>query len=336
MKSGTGKRRHGRPQPAARGATPRLYERARDILRARIRDGQLPKDGLFLESHVAAEFGISRAPARRALAELADEGLLAPMSGRGYRSRVGAPAAKTPATAVPTPVRLSASASWEPIYGEVETEIAARLAFGGWRVIESDVARYHGVSRTVAREVLARLQQCGLVRKDERSRWIAPGLTRAYLGELYEMRRVLEPAALLAAAPYLPRAQIRALRENLEAAIARADMLTGADLDRLETELHVELLAHCPNATLLGALANYQSLLIAHSFLYRWGPRLFASEPFLPEHLEIAERLEGGHLRESAAALERHMRMSLDRAVARIDAVARGVKPPILPYLEPI
>jgi hypothetical protein len=40
-------------------------------------------------------------------------------------------------------------------------------------------------------------------------------------------------------------------------------------------------------------------------------------------------------VREAAAALERHMRLSLDRALARIDIVAKRPLPPPLPYLEP-
>jgi DNA-binding GntR family transcriptional regulator len=327
--------RTGKPHPVTQGAAPRLYERAQEILRARLRDGQIPAGERLYESRIAAEFGISRAPARRALAELATEGLIRAVDGRGYEAASGTRAKPDALPAAPAPIRLAASASWSRIYKEVETEIVARIAFGTWRVVESDLARYHGVSRTVARDVLARLQQYGIVKKDDKSRWHAPGLTRGYVTELYEMRRVLEPTALLAAAAHLPRAQIRALRVNLEAAIARADELDGAALDRLEAEMHVELLSRCPNRTLLEALGVYQSLLIAHSFLYRWGPQLYASEPFLPEHLEVAERLEGGHVREAASALERHMRLSLDRALARIDIVAKRPLPPPLPYLQP-
>lgn len=334
-----GKRRQA-TSPATTGTAPRLYERAHAILGERISDGAIPAGSVLLESHVAAQFGISRAPARQALARLERDGLVRRSEGHGFvvRARGGraAPPAGGRGPILDEPMRLESAASWARIYGEVETEIVARTAFGAWRVNESDLAKYYRVSRTVARDVLARLQQRGVVRKDDKSRWYAPGLTRAYVGELYEMRRVLEPAALLAAAPIAPTAQIRALRANLEAAIARADSLDGDALDRLEAEMHVAFLGHCPNATLLEALGVYQSLLIAHSFLYRWGPQLYESEPFLPEHLEIAVRLEAGHFAEAAGALERHMRLSLDRAVARLDVVARGMRPPTLPYLDPI
>lgn len=328
-------------RPATTGAAPRLYERAHAILGERIADGAIPAGSILLESRVAAQFGISRAPARQALARLEQDGLVRRSDGHGFvvRARGGRRASDAPTAPDPVlnePVRLASAASWARIYGEVETEIVARTAFGAWRVNESDLAKYYQVSRTVARDVLARLQQRGVIRKDDKSRWYAPGLTRAYVGELYEMRRVLEPAALLAAAPLAPKSQIRALKESLESAIARADSLDGAALDRLESEMHVAFLGHCPNATLLEALSVYQSLLIAHSFLYRWGPQLYDSEPFLPEHLAIAERLDAGCFADAAVALDRHMSLSLDRAVARLDVVARGRLPPSLPYLDPI
>ena len=130
-----------------------------------------------------------------------------------------------------------------------------------------------------------------------------------------------EPAALTAAAPNVPKPFVVTLRRNLEAASARAMELGEPELSELETEMHVDLLTHCGNATLLEAIDLYQSLLVAHIPLYQWTPRLYGSEPFLPEHLAVAERLEADHVAAAAAALEDHLRRSLDRAVGRIEVV---------------
>jgi DNA-binding GntR family transcriptional regulator len=233
-------------------------------------------------------------------------------------------------------VRLISTASWERIYGEVEASIVARTSFASWRVIEAELARYHGVSRTVARDVMARLHQRGIIKKDEKSRWYAPALTPDYVAELYELRRVLEPVALVHAMRSVPADLVPRMRRHLEDAIALGETLDGTVLNELEAEMHIELLGYCGNRTLLEALGLYHSLLIAHSFLYGWSPRLYPIEPFLPEHMRVVERLESGHVEEAAKALEEHLRASLDRAVARIDAVAREFKPEPLPYLEPL
>jgi DNA-binding GntR family transcriptional regulator len=317
------------------GAAPRLYERAADILAARIESGAMAPGERLLESHVAEQFGISRAPARQALARLARLGLVRRSRGHGYVVAQASRAAQRRAGAALAPIQLAQQRSWERIYREVEQEIAARMAFRSWRVLENHLADFYGVSRTVARDVLARLQQRGVVKKEE-ARWVAPELTRSYVAELYQMRWLLEPAALAAAAPRVSKPFVTTLRRHLEEANGRAAELSASDLSELETEMHVSLLAHCGNATLLEAISLYQSLLVAHIFLYEWTPDLYGNEPFLPEHLAVAEQLEADHVAAAAAALEDHLRLSLDRAVGRIEAVRRTSSPSPLPYLEPL
>jgi DNA-binding GntR family transcriptional regulator len=186
----------------------------------------------------------------------------------------------------------------------------------------------------VARDVIGRLQQRGVIRKDERARWYAPALSPEHIDELYELRWLLEPAALVKAAPNLPSGLLTRLRASLENAAAHAREIGGDTLDRLEQELHVELLGHCGNRALMQAIALQQSLLIAHRFLYRWTPRLFDTEPFLPEHLAVVERLEAGRPQAAAEALKRHLKVSRARAAARVAAVVEQVNPEPLSYLE--
>lgn len=321
------------------GTAPRLYERAQILLAERILEGTLPPGSRLNESMVARQFGISRAPARRALEELQRAGLVAKAAGRGYTVRAhsggaqSAPSVRLPAEGQ---VRLSSLSSWEPIYGEVENEIVARISFASWRVNEAELARFYHVSRTVAREVVARLQQRGVVRKDERSRYLAPQLTPGHIGELYELRWILEPVALVKATASIPSGLLIRMRAHLEDAIQAGATVQGATLDRLEEEMHVELLGHCGAGTLMQAITLHQSLLIAHRFLYRWTPRLFEAEPFLPEHLDILERLERGRVAAAAEALENHLRVSRERAIARVEIVMHAFRPEELPYLTRI
>lgn len=318
------------------GTAPRLYERAATLLAAQIQEGAIVSGSFLTELAVAERFGISRAPARRALTELEGEGLLRRTKGRGYEvlptMAPGHGSGVVPASAQQA-TRLQSKPSWERIYGEVEDEIIARISFAGWRVNEARLARHYAVSRTVARDVLARLQQRGLVRKDARSRWVAPALTPEHIAELYELRAILEPVALAKAAPHASAAVIRSMKDNLEQAAARNEQ-DGAVLDRLEEDLHVNFLALCGNQALMQAITLPQSLLVAHRFLYRWTPRLFAAEPFLPEHLEVVRHLERKEIDAAAEALRRHLQVSQERAIARVDAIRRSFSAEDLPYLE--
>ncbi|WP_309084376.1 GntR family transcriptional regulator [Chelativorans sp.] len=314
---------------------PRLYHRAYEILAAQIGDGTLAPGMRLTESSVAEQFGISRAPARRALAELERNGFVTKSSGRGY-SVQGAPSANkaVPKPATDEDMRLVSRPSWERIYGEVEDEVIGRISFANWRVNEAELARYYGVSRTVARDVIGRLQSRGLLRKDERSRWYAPALTPEHVGELYELRSILEPIALAKAVPHVPPSFLSQMRAHLEDAVANAEAIEGPVLDSLEEEMHVKLLGFCGNRTLMQAITLPQSLLIAHRFLYRWTPRLFKTEPFLPEHLEVVAHLDAGDAAKAAAALERHLKVSGGRALARVDVIRRDFRAESLPYLE--
>ena len=320
------------------GAVPRLYRQVYEILAGQIGQGLLRNGARLSESSVAEQFGISRAPARQALAALEQDGLVEKSSGRGYLVHRSAASASSidaaPSVEVGEDLRLTQASSWERIYGEVEGEIAARCSFAGWRVNETELARFYDVSRTVARDVVGRLQQRGIVRKDDRSRWIAPAMTPDHVSELYELRWLLEPVALEKAVPHLPEGFLGHMRASLQDAVANAGDLTGPDLDRLEEEMHVTLLGYCGNRTLMQAISLPQALLVAHSFLYRWMPRLFGAEPFLPEHLEVVERLEAGRMEEAGQSLRRHLQISRERAIDRIGRVTRDMQPEDLPYLD--
>jgi DNA-binding GntR family transcriptional regulator len=325
---------------AEAGSSPRLYQRVVAILDSQIRQGAIAVDAALTETAVAARFGISRAPARRALVELEQAGLIARSDARGFVVVVGRRdrrVRRKGRDAIPLEMRdfkLVSQPSWQRIYGAVESEIIARISFASWRVNEAELARHYGVSRTVARDVLSRLQQRGVVQKDDRSRWTAPALSAEHVGELYELRWILEPVALIKAAPNLPPAVLAHVRRNLTEAIVHAHEIGGETLDRLERDLHVTLLGYCGNRPLVQAITTPQSLIIAHRFLYRWTSRLFATEPFLPEHLEVIERLAAGRVADAAKALEAHLRVSPDRIMARVEAIATGPQPEPLPYLD--
>jgi DNA-binding GntR family transcriptional regulator len=323
----------GEADPEVFGAAPRLHQRILEILRDRIATGEVEAGSRLVESRLAREFGVSRAPVRQALAELRRQGVVSRQE-RGYLvTDRPLPEPARPPTGRARREQLTAVPSWQRYYGAVEDSITSRIAFGSWRVLETALAQHFGFSRTVARELLARLQQAGLVR-NESGRWLAPMLSDRRVEELYALRAILEPAALVEAAPLLPPGLLARMDTALGAALAAEPQPDGDVLDRLEHEMHVELLAPCPNETLLAALAQHQSLLAAHRFFYRWTARMYPREPFLAEHLEIVGRLSRGDVDGAAAGLREHLLASRSRAVERIGQVRGLVVHEPLAYLE--
>ncbi|WP_288431490.1 GntR family transcriptional regulator [uncultured Agrobacterium sp.] len=324
---------------ATTGIAPRLYRRACEILAADIANGVIAQGARLTETTVATRFGISRAPARQALAELERLHLVRKSETRGYdvigksRSTLDGVNDEAPTSIAETP-HIQSQSSWELIYDNIEIEIVSRTSLASWRINEAVLARHYGVSRTVARDVVARLQQRGIVRKDDSGRWYAPALTTKHIEELYELRWLLEPAALEKAAPNLPHGLLQSLRKNVEDAVQSVDTIDGETLDALEQQLHVQLLGYCGNESLMRAISLPQALLVAHHFLYHWTMGLFATEPFLPEHLAIFDCLLAGDIEGAKAELVRHLQISRSRAMMRIQAVAEVISPDELPYLE--
>src|SRR5688572_27982463 len=109
------KEKSGRPLS---GTAPRLYQRVFDILAGQIEDGAISPSTRLHESGVAAQFGISRAPARQALLELERGSFVEKAAGCGYAVRADAitsPAASNMRFAADDAYRLVSSSSWERI-----------------------------------------------------------------------------------------------------------------------------------------------------------------------------------------------------------------------------
>ena len=110
-------------------------------------------------------FQVSRSPARATLQALCREQLVRKAQGRGYLVAGTAPANTVGRLATLDAVRIQPAPLWERVYAEVELQLARHVLFRPVRLTEEKLAEHFGVSRTVARDVLARMQSVGLVGK---------------------------------------------------------------------------------------------------------------------------------------------------------------------------
>jgi len=93
---------------------------------------------------------------------------------------------------------------------------------GGARLIETELAERFGVSRTPVREALKRLEAQGVAAAQGR-RLVVATLDHDQLGELYEVRGVVEGLAARLAARHAAPEEIAVLRGMVEADRALAD-----------------------------------------------------------------------------------------------------------------
>jgi DNA-binding GntR family transcriptional regulator len=149
---------------------------------------------------------------------------------------------------------LQTRGTWKHFYEEVEEQVASCQVFGEFRIVETELAEYLGVSRTVVRDVLSRLQERGLIHKDASSHWVAGPLTARTLREKFELRAIMEPVALRLAAPYIQYSHIEEIRDRI-----------GLDPSLQPEDLENALMEHCiaqaKNTSLVEMIQTNQMLL---------------------------------------------------------------------------
>jgi DNA-binding GntR family transcriptional regulator len=318
-------------------AMQKRYELIARVLRANILSGRLPPGVVLLEGPIAELMQSSRAPVQAALRILEEERLIHRFAGRGFL--VGPPGADMEPLrrdirdldlqiAVEIDEALQSRGTWELVYDRIEAEVAACLIFGEYRIVETELGDYLGVSRTVVRDVLSRLHERGLIRKNHSSHWIAGPLTAQSVREKFAVRAILEPAALRLAAPHIDYGDMERLRASLE----RAEDL---DWQKLEDMLLESCIAKAPNRELVGIIRNNQLLLTAANRALT-GLGLPADRLAKDEYRTLFELLSRRLVDAAAEYLEGHLRTLAGKSLARLKIVALISQPSLpAPYLTP-
>ncbi len=313
-----------------------LHEQTYALLKSMIDDGRIVPGERLLEAQIVKAFGISRSPARRALQALHSEKIILD-HGKGGYTVAGAPAPMANRLAALGAVRISQPRRWECMYSDVEQELYSKVLFGSVRINDQRLAKHFGVSRTVTRDLLARMHGVGLIAKDDTGHWIAERVTPERIRHLYEMRHLLEPAALLQAAPRLPRKLLQRARANILSALSTAP-IDSAKFDQAETDLHLEILGFSSNTEIMHALRRTHLLFgpTRHLIDPILGIPMAMIETALQEHLEIIDLLEADNAKSAAAALAKHLTDAIQRWLGRFEIAARVEKIEFPPYLAPL
>jgi putative spermidine/putrescine transport system substrate-binding protein len=329
------------PQPAdlEEAAGKPYYEIVRDELARNIALARLWRGVVLLEGPIATRLGVSRGPVKRALELLAEDGLVTRFGGRGYV--VGNPGDD----AKPIRVNLltldlevsgdiqdyAQRATWQRIYGDVAESVVACTPFGAYQISESAMCAHFEVSRTVARDVLARLNHDGLIEKDRWSHWTAGPLTARDVREHYEMRQLLEPAALRLAAPSLRPDDLKAMRSRIEAARL---VTSPGGVEALERDLHETCLAPVANRRLVAGIRQSR----APDVINRLFSQYFAVSDratALDEHDRVLSLVMKGDADGAAEALKIHLEFERERTRARLKVLSVLTAWKVAPYLQP-
>jgi DNA-binding GntR family transcriptional regulator len=319
-----------------------LHGRVHRGLRAMIDSRVLPSGLVLLEGPIANYFGVSRVPVRKALADLAASGVIRRFRGRGYlvdpEQRNPMPL-RFPFQSLDLPGRSGGgfqrqrTYEWQRVHDDIAEEIAQCLLFGTYQIREAGLCERYRISRTVVREVLGRLMARGIIDKDRRSHWICGPFTARANSEQYQMRMILEPAALgqCVQAGALP--DVRAMIERLDEVRSGPAPPSAARIAGLDDDLHGALFEQCTNARLkAGIVQNQLALNVNRTFYRHFG--VSADEPMLDEHRKVLTALVAGKIGDAQAALTAHLAAARERSQARLKVLAVIEEPDLPDFLE--
>lgn len=188
----------------------------------------------------------------------------------------------------------------------------------GERINEVQISAQLGVSRTPLREALNRLTADGsLTAKPRHGYFVAP-LTEDEFVQLYELRPILDPAALKLAGLPSPAQldRLEALNKKL-ATMQKPERAVECDDD-----WHLELLAHCPNRALVDMIENVIRRTRRYELaLMREQKHIVGASK---THAQILAALRRGDLVRACAALEHNMREGREPVLNWLKARAKA------------
>lgn len=319
-----------------------LHRRIGVILDAAILNRTLEPGAILLEAVIAEALSTSRTPVKAALERLRADSRVEKRNGRGYvvLDEDGATPSKTfrpdrdSYLALTSAAQLGGrtSSAWSRIYHEVEAQVATGALYGRLRIVEGELAKNFDVSRTVARDVLSRIEKVGLVVKDERGHWRVLALTPERTRNIYELRRALEPLALRRVAELGRHGGAADMRDRLAAARERLPYVAPWEVCAFERELHVDLLGACGNPEIVKALRIGQLQIAANDQLL--GELALHFPQILREHLDIADRLAADDISGASDALAAHLDGSKSEIIDRIATSTATTRPSFPRYLS--
>ena len=135
------------------------------------------------------------------------------------------------------------------VYDRLKADIFEFRLLPGTRFSENEVASRSRVSRTPVREALFRLEREGYLQVHPKSGWSVRPLDFEALDHLYDLRVVLEAAAVEKLCAGNPREALAGL-EKVWLVAPRSRLTDGARVARLDEEFHARLVAAVGNPEL--------------------------------------------------------------------------------------
>ncbi|WP_319518202.1 GntR family transcriptional regulator [uncultured Martelella sp.] len=202
-------------------------------------------------------------------------------------------------------------------YDRIETLLNSGELKPGQLVSQRELVTLTGTTLGSVREAIARFQTEGLLVALPKRGLMVPSMDVQFVREAYELRKVLELAAVEAAMQYLPQDLIADWIREFETARDVApgqDQRQADEIQRLDWEMHNALIGAMQNQLALNVY-RVNSIKIRMAVQYRLRVTPFNAERIGREHLAFLVPMRDGHIENAKRALERHIENSLTLAL---------------------
>ena len=193
----------------------------------------------------------------------------------------------------------------EMVYEELKMQILTGVIVPGTRMMEVELAKEIGVSRTPIREAIRKLEKEGLVTIEPRRGAYASQISTDDMVEILEVRQNMEGLAAFFAASRMNPEQLTDLKDvsaNYNAAVADGDM---ENMIQYDTRFHRIIVESCNNKILVQMIEQLQELVLRFRYIYYDDFRRAENMP--SEHDVILKAIERGDAEAARDAADIHI-----------------------------
>jgi DNA-binding GntR family transcriptional regulator len=187
----------------------------------------------------------------------------------------------------------------------------------GQPLVERELAGFLGVSKTPVREALKRLSGSGLITTNAYRGTVVRAVDRGMVRTVYEVRLLLEPAAVRRAVPGHNEKTLAAARHHLVKAAAAAQQGDNTGLSLANRRFHRQLYEPCDNVVLRSFLDNLDAQIALISVVC-WQQRATWAEE-ARQHEAILAAVAAGDAARAEEELHQHIAHFFTQALEILD-----------------
>lgn len=203
----------------------------------------------------------------------------------------------------------------EEAYNKLRLAIVSGELRPNQRLVESQISRWVGMSRTPVREALKRLEATGYLSTFPSGGLVVTDHAPSQIRSLYEVREALEVMAIKLACQRATEAQIRQAEEYHVRSI---DTIRNRDVEQfieLNTAFHEGLFASCGNDQLISLVQTYRDQYFDRRIVHTFNNRDW--QTMIKEHERILKAVRERNPFQAGKAVHQHLSTVMSMALRR-------------------